>query len=352
MQITDQPNKFDTNQIITMLEHVFQTIIILVIGVICLIIHNAPARSQIYTEFDPHPGWENLQIDDRIFAPQSYGSAGYCCGGIPANNFYFDGKQQKIYKGHVAAEIALQKIISQASALGIAEDQVSRAILAGEFNPHYEDLRMALFGIGFPYYVHTGYNKKVNIDYWNILSNGEKEIVTEFIDNLVETDKKNNMLNENDITIGLIAPISIFRNMVWGRKFGDLYLESSVNTIIKGSSRTLIGLDVAYLYLWTVAAGELSDKYGLVLNDHPSYQAAFEAQVRRPKLQQQFQKRVENTKKYQSIVTFFGRGDLMNEEHPLNHRLNYESLRQNRYLPALRNKLWSALVAPGEATQM
>lgn len=173
--------------------------------------------------------------------------------------------------------IATERLEKRAKELGIEPKEISKAIMEGRFNPDPRDLDLAYYGLS---------------------------------DTTVYTDTNWTQLSA-----------------AWNERFGALSDPNfSVNTIIGGKEVTMSGHDIAMRRLqWDTSSGRLEHEYGISKDSTLSYEETLTSLADKPQQQEEFKKAVEHKMKTTSVASFYLKG-----------QSDYEKLREERYLPKLR----------------
>ncbi|MEZ5355082.1 MAG: TonB family protein [Bryobacteraceae bacterium] len=191
------------------------------------------------------------------------------------------------------ARIGLQKFVSMASAQGIAEGGITKALFEGRFNPAVVDLKLAFYGFG------------------------DRPDDTEM---RAANSYKRNELND------------AFRTTQWNKRFGSIGKIGKVKTIVNGVEKELDGRDL--LLRWMMAIRQIG-MTGLREDPALTYATAMESLKGDPQSRDRMlEALIEATDQTVSAYAYFDPPDPMNRIN-FNLRADYDNIRLNKYLPAV-----------------
>lgn len=194
--------------------------------------------------------WQVQQYDDRFFEPAMYDRL----------NSY---STERGYKGELIGPeyhgqtlnrqelgtLALEKLVKLAKKMGIQEQEITRAIFEGRFNPHFEDFRLA----------HEGLCPKL----------GPEDIPLSTI--LLYKERGELAVGEvmpKGSNIGLLAQV---RKQRWNERFGSFTSFEEIETIINGKEKKVSGKDLALRLVMRLSGINFERDFGVKPSPDLSY---------------------------------------------------------------------------------
>lgn len=274
--------------------------------------------------------WEDIYVSDALFDIDVYDQLDDIWRGrretVDAKLVDSDGAG--LSRADVAP-LALERLILQAKAVGIEENQITKAIFEGQYNPPFEDLLLAWEGLKPPG------------------SMTLEDLSPDRVEHLVEVGIAEPGQVPPDLYIHG-AYIGL-RNELWNKRFGSLGSVGDVTTIVDGQEQTMTPMDIGLCYLQRIKGEHFEGNFGLHRDPRMTFvQAQTELAVDqgREERAEHLEFAIRQVIERESVLSLFRMGSTR-EDDPFNFSRYYRDLREQRYVPHLKRSHFASLVESG-----